>query len=54
MGNIGALQKYSEFHDGNDGKRKTVFHHVKDQIDCLWAKFQNTCDQEKKVISLLN
>ena len=34
--------------------KKTVFHHVKDQIDCLWAKFQNTCDQEKKVISLLN
>ena len=25
-------------------KKKTVFHHVKDQTDCLWAKFQNSCE----------
>ena len=25
-----------------NAKKTITFHHVKDQIDCLWAKFQNS------------
>ena len=50
LGNIGALQKY-QFGDGNEGKKNCLSSYF--DKDCVWARFQNSCIQEMKVIAML-